>query len=71
MTVRGNDNGRNPNVPRNEAHTVAGALMKAQHKTLPDGTGAGNGWILAQKFRKANWVMDQNKQWKQQQQWKK
>ena len=44
--------------------------MKAQHKTLPDGTGAGNRWILAQQLRKSNWVMDQNEQWKQQPQWK-
>ena len=36
-----------PNVPRDKAHTVAGASMKAQHKTLPDGTGAKHGWILA------------------------
>ena len=41
--------------------------MKAQHKTLPDGTGAGHGWILAGKLRKVNWVMDENEQWKQQQ----
>ena len=45
--------------------------MKAQHKTLPDGMGAGHGWILAGQLRKANWVMEQNKQWKQQHQWKK
>ena len=55
-----------PNVPRDEAHIVAGASMKAQHKTLPDGTGSGNGWILAQQLRRVNWVMDQNKQWKHQ-----
>ena len=60
-----------PNVPHNEAHTVAGASMKAQHKTLPDGTGARNGWILSQQLYKANWVMDQNEHWKQQHQWKK
>ena len=58
-------------MPRNEAHTVAGALMKAQHKKLPDGTGAGHGWILAGQLLKANWVMDQNEQWKKQHQWKK
>ena len=51
-------------MPCKEAHTVTGASMKGQHKTLPDGTGAGNRWILAQQFRKANWVMDQNEQWK-------
>ena len=45
--------------------------MIAQHKTLPDSMGAGNSWILAGQLRKANWVMDQNKQWKQQHQWEK
>ena len=60
-----------PNVPRDEAHTVAGASTKAQHKTLPDGTGAGHGWILAGQLRKAHWVMDQNEQRKHQHQWKK
>ena len=60
-----------PNVPRDEAHTVAGASMKAQHKTLYDGTGSGHGWILTGQLRKANWVMDQNKQWKQKHHWKK
>ena len=45
--------------------------MKAQHKTLPDNTGAGNGLILAKQLRKANWVMDQNEQWKQKQLWHK
>ena len=49
-----------PNVPSDEAHTVAGASMKAQHKTLPDGTGARHGWILAGQLCKAKWVMDQN-----------
>ena len=47
-----------PNVPQYEAHTVAGASMKAQHKTLTDGTGAGNGWILTGQRRKANWFVD-------------
>ena len=49
-----------PNVPCDKAHTMAGASMKAQHKTLLDGTGAGIGWILDQQLRKANCVMDQN-----------
>jgi hypothetical protein len=47
-----------PTVSRDDAHTIWGASMKAQHKTLPDGTGAGMGWILAQNLRKANFVMD-------------
>ena len=44
-----------PNIPRNKAHEVQGACMKAQHKTLQDGTGAGIGWILSQNIRKAEW----------------
>ena len=62
-----------PNVGRNESHTIAGASMKVQHKTLPDGFGSGKGWILAQQLRKSNWVMDQQvtcKQQQQQQQWR-
>ena len=46
--------------------------MKAQQKTLPDGSGAGKGWILAQQLRKPNWVMDQQDTWKhhqKQKQW--
>jgi hypothetical protein len=30
-----------PTVKRKDTHTIWGASMKAQHKTLPDGTGAG------------------------------
>jgi hypothetical protein len=59
-----------PNVKRNEAHLYAnqGASMKGQHKTLPDGTGAGQGWILAQSVTKAQWTM-QHQQQPNQQQW--
>ena len=57
-----------PNVSQEEEYTIAGASMKAQHKTLPDGSGDRKGWILAQQPRKENWVMDQNDTWKQQQQ---
>ena len=35
-----------PNVSRSKAHTVAGASMKAQHKTLPDGTGTLGMWVI-------------------------
>ena len=35
-----------PHVKRDEAHMYEGACMKAQHKTLPDGKGAGQGWIM-------------------------
>eukprot|EP00804_Cyclotella_cryptica_P030999 CCRYP_013582-RA/>CCRYP_013582-RA protein AED:0.56 eAED:0.40 QI:0/-1/0/1/-1/1/1/0/562 len=53
-----------PQVKRNEAHLYAnqGACMKGQHKTLPDGTGAGQGWILAQSVTKAQWTMQQQRQ---------
>ena len=60
--------GHVPNVPRDEAHTMYRASMKAQHRTMPDGPGAGKGWYLAQNLRKANFVMDQRKNWKRQQQ---
>jgi hypothetical protein len=33
--------------------------MKAQHKTLPDGSGAGKGWILAQNANKGFFTMAQ------------
>jgi hypothetical protein len=60
-----------PAVKREDAHTIWGASMKAQHKTLPDGTGAGMGWILAQNLRKANFVMDKREenaqQWRRRQ----
>ena len=54
--------------PRGVTHTISGASTKTKHKTLPDGSGAGKGWILAQKLCKANWVMNQHDTWKQQQQ---
>ena len=42
-----------PEVIRELAHTVNGACMKAQHKTLADRRGLGGGWILAQSVSKA------------------
>ena len=48
-----------PNVGRDEAHTIAGASIKAQHKNLLDVSGVGNRCILAQQLRKAKWVMYQ------------
>ena len=60
-----------PNVPREQAHTVWHVCMKGQHKTLPNGTGAGMGWILANNLQKATYVIDKNqkayKTWKAQQ----
>ena len=32
--------------------------MKAQHKTLPDGTGAGMGWLLSESISKAQYVRE-------------
>jgi hypothetical protein len=57
-------------IKRNEAQLYAdrGACMKAQHKTLPDGTGAGQGWVLAQSVAKAQWTVQQQQLY-QQQQW--
>ena len=40
------------------AHTVPRASMKAQHKTLPDGTGAGMGWILSESIGKASYIRE-------------
>ena len=58
-----------PQVKRHNAHLFAdrGACMRGQHKTLPDGSGAGQGWVLAQSVTKAQWTMQQqqpnNQQW--------
>ena len=57
-----------PHVKRDEAHTYEGACMKAQHKTLPDGTGAGLGWIMTKNMEKGRFVLDKQAQWRQQQQ---
>ena len=54
--------GHIPNVPRDEAHLVPNAKMKAQHKVLPDGTGAGKGWLLAQAANKGFYTMAQQRQ---------
>ncbi len=47
----------NPIVTCDDAHLVLGASMKGQHKVLPDGTGAGKGWIQAQGMNKAFYTM--------------
>ena len=49
-----------PDVPRDLAHEVPGACMKAAHKTLPDGTGAGKGWIISQAITKHQYAMPNN-----------
>ena len=49
-------------VERHEVHLVGGALMKAQHKTLANGTGAGVAWLLANPISQAQWVMEQRRE---------
>eukprot|EP00978_Attheya_sp_CCMP212_P010665 scaffold25948_cov32-Attheya_sp.AAC.3 len=56
-----------PHITRDNAHLVDGASMKAQHKTLPDGTGAGQGWVLERNLGKARYTMQKREEWKQQQ----
>ena len=46
-----------PNVPRDDAHLCPGASMRAQHKALPDGTGQGKGWLIAQAANKGFYTM--------------
>ena len=41
-----------PHVKRDDAHMYERACMKAQHKTLPDGSGAGKGWIMTKHMEK-------------------
>ena len=57
-----------PQVKRDEAHMYEGACMKAQHKTLPDGTGAVQGWIMTKQMEKGRFVLDKQVVWKAQQQ---
>jgi hypothetical protein len=47
----------NPHIKRDEAHLVPGASMAGQHKMLPDGTGQGKGWLLAQAANKSFFTM--------------
>jgi hypothetical protein len=54
-----------PHITREQAHLVDGASMKAQHKTLPDGTGAGQGWVLERNLGKARYTMQKREEWKQ------
>ena len=53
------------NVRREDAHKVLGACMKAAHKTLPDGTGAQPGYILAKQLSKPLWYIQQQEQYRQ------
>ena len=54
--------GHIPNIPRDEAHLCPRASMKGQHKVLPDGTGAGKGWIMLQQQNKGLYTMAQQGQ---------
>ena len=62
------------NIPSDKSHMYAnqGSSMVLQHKSLPDGTGSGMGWILANKISKSKFVMQHQedflKQHQQQQQ---
>ena len=47
-----------PQVKRDEAHMYQGACIKAQHKTLMDGTGAGMGWIMTKNMEKGHFILD-------------
>jgi len=58
--------GHIPNLLRDEAHNYRGICMVTQHKCLPDGTGEGKGWSLAQNLEKAKITMQKQAEWKQQ-----
>jgi hypothetical protein len=57
-----------PHTRRDNAHLVSNASMVAQHKTLPDGTGARLGWKIAQSMDKAQYTMRNMRQYRQRQQ---
>ena len=57
-----------PNVKRDEAHMYKGACMRAQHKTFPDGIGAGRGWIMIEQTDNRRFVLDKQAAWKAQKQ---
>ena len=48
-----------PNNPRDEAHMYSNQVesMVAQHKSLPDGIGAGMEWIISNSISKAQFAM--------------
>ena len=49
-------------MTRNEAHLVEGDSMKAQHKTLLDGTGSRIAWLIVNLICQAQWVMEQRQE---------
>ena len=52
-----------PKIPHDKAHIHANQVesMVAQQKSLPDETGAGVGWILADSISKAQFMMQRQK----------
>lgn len=52
-----------PNTTRDNAHETPGACMKAQHKTLANGQGAGKGWNMEINLGKGRFVQDLQKKW--------
>ena len=56
-----------PHVKRDDTHMYEGACVKAQHKTMPDGTGAGQGWIMTKNMEKGRFVLEKQATWKAQQ----
>ena len=59
-----------PYTRRDNAHLVPYASMIAQHKTMPDGSGAGLGWNIAHLVENANYTMANQRNYRQQQQQK-
>ena len=57
-----------PHVKRDNTHEYEGACMKAQHKTLPDGSRAAKGWIMTKQMEKGRFVLNKQAAWKQQNQ---
>ena len=57
-----------PNVKRDDAHMYKGACVRAQHKTLPYGTGAGKGCIITKQMEKGIFLLNKQAAWKAQQQ---
>ena len=45
-----------PNVKNDDSHMYEGTCMRVQHKTLPDGTGTGQGYIMTKQMEKGRFV---------------
>ena len=48
-----------PNIPRDKAHIYEnhGASMVEHHRSIPDETGAGMGWIISNRISKAQFII--------------